>query len=143
MFKPYKPNAEELALLKSGEWRNDYDFKMIMKTRRLDLLQAYLYRADLCGANLCKANLIKAYLRGANLYKANLREANLRETDLRNANLYNAILYKANLTDAIIDKNNFDQHIDKSIWECEVIKNDIVRIKRKGLLMRLFNKLKF
>jgi len=41
-------------------------------------------------------------------------------------------LYGTDLTDAIIDKNNFDQHIDKSIWECEVICDDIVRIKRKG-----------
>ena len=46
-YNIYKPNAEELALLKNGEWRNDPELKKNMKTKYLDLRGADLYKADL------------------------------------------------------------------------------------------------
>ena len=98
----YKPNTEELRLLKNNKWKDDPEFKIIMQKERLYLFKTNLIEADLTGASL------------------------------RRANLYGTDLYRANLTNAIIDKNNFDKYIDKSIWDFEIIKNDIVKIKRKG-----------
>jgi len=138
----YKLSKKELALLKSGKWKDNPELKEIMPEKNLYLFQANLYGADLHGACLCRANLYRADLYRASLAWADLYRAYLAEADLTEADLYKAILVDANLegtnlretnfTDAIIDKNNFDKYIDKSIWECEVLKNDIVRIKRKG-----------
>jgi len=157
----YTLSEEQLKLLKSGEWVNDTEFKEIMRVERLDLRGADLYRAyleeanlyrailrcsdlsraDLYMANLSRADLYKAYLRCSNLSRANLYMAylsradlymaDLRCSDLRGANLYMAYLYMAELTGAIINKYNFDTYIDQNIWMCEIVKDDIVRIKRK------------
>ena len=113
----YKPNAEELRLLKNNKWKDDPEFKIIMRKESL-----YLFKTNLRGADLT----------GADLAGADLRWADLAEADLHGANLYRANLRRAYLTEAIIDKNNFDKYIDKSIWDFEIIKNDIVKIKRKG-----------
>ena len=67
------------------------------KTRKTNLEEARLFRADLTGANLRGANLqnailIETKLIGANLQGADLRKANMKKTDLRGANLYRADL---------------------------------------------------
>jgi len=148
----YTLSEEQLKLLKSGEWVNDTEFKEIMRVEMLDLRgadfeEANLYRADLRCSNLSRADLAGADLTGADLYRADLRCSNLsradlteadlymadlRCSDLRGANLYMANLSRADLTGAIIDKYNFDTYIDQNIWMCEIVKDDIVRIKRKG-----------
>jgi len=157
-YNIYKPNKKEFALFKNGEWRNDPELKKNMETKYLDLREADLYKADLykadlteadlreanlykadlteaCffGAILYKAYLREAYLRGAILIRADLREANLAGAYLADADLREANLAEANFTNAIIDKNNFDKYIDKSIWECENVYDNIVRmVKRIG-----------
>ena len=130
----YKPNAEELRLLTSGWWIHNSKFKKIMQEKKLDLTEIDLTcvdltkGAELIGANFTDANLIFTNFRGSNLRGANLRGAVLIGANFRKSNITGA-----DFTDAIIDKDNFNKYIDKSIWECEVVAKNLVKIKRKTM----------
>ena len=76
---------------------------------RLNLMGAYINRADLQeahleGANLSEAHLEGADLRGAHLKEANLSEAHLARAHLEEADLRGAHLKEANLREAHLER---------------------------------------
>jgi hypothetical protein len=94
-------NEEHLKIIRQGvaAWN---DWRRKNPQDRIDLVDAYLGRADLSGADLSEVMLSGASLGEANLSEANLCEANLCEAKLWGANLRGANLSRAYLGGAYL-----------------------------------------
>jgi uncharacterized protein YjbI with pentapeptide repeats len=105
-------NDEHLRILRKGavafnEWRRENP------GIQLDLINAYLSRADLSGANLSWGHLNDANLYSVTLISADLTGAKLRGATLSNADLITAKLISADLTGAHLSNVNLN-HADLS-----------------------------
>ena len=111
-------NEEHVKILKQGveawnEWREE------QPDVRVNLLGAFLLRANLFRANLSEANLFRADLFGADLSEANLSRAILIKADLSEADLSGAILLSANLrgVNLYAAKNLTQEQIESAITD--------------------------
>ncbi len=99
---------------------------------KINLSDANLKRARLNNANLERAEILSANLTNANLYGANLSGADLSEATLWGTKLENANLTNAILDNAIVDRQDWMDHIDAIGVEGADDIEDRYRVKKQG-----------
>ncbi len=99
---------------------------------KINLSDAILKRARLNNANLRKAELLSADLTNANLYGADLTDADLSEATLWGTKLENANLTNVILDNAIVDRQDWIDHIDSLGIEGAGEIEDRYRVKKQG-----------